>query len=48
MEEFAGVADGDFAVVPDDVFSGAPFLCGIVVGAGFCAGGVAVVWGMSS
>lgn len=37
MEEFAGVADGDFAVVPDDVSSGAPFLCEIVE-AGFCLG----------
>lgn len=39
MEDFSGVADGGFAVVPDDVVSGAPFLCWIVGWAGF--GGIA-------
>ena len=48
MEEFAGVADGDFAVVPDDVVSGAPFLSRIMSGAGFGAGCVGLVWGASA
>lgn len=44
MEKLAGVAHGDFAVVPDNVVSGAPFLLWIVTWAGFGPCCVAVVW----
>ena len=48
VEEFAGVAHGGFAVVPDDVVSCAPFLCRVVGWVGFGAGGVGLVWGASA
>ena len=48
MEKFAGVAHGNFAVVPDNVVSGAPFLLWVVTWAGFGPCRVAVVWAVSA
>ena len=48
MEKLASVAHGDFAVVPDNVVSGAPFLLWIVTWAGFGPCRVAVVWATSA
>ena len=43
MEKIAGIAHDDFAVVPDNVVSGAPFLLWIVTWVGFGSCRVAVV-----
>lgn len=43
MEKLASVAHSDFAVVPDNVVSGAPFLLWVITWAGFGSCRVAVV-----
>ena len=48
VEEFAGIAHGDFAVFVDGVVSGAPFFFGVVVGRGFNSGGVCLLRGASA